>query len=42
MAIGKKTGGRKVGSKNRRTLALEAKAQDAAQKIEQALGGKAF
>ena len=35
------TGGRKPGSKNR-TLAMEAKAQATAEKIEQALGGQAF
>jgi hypothetical protein len=39
---GKKTGGRKPGGLNKRTLALEAKAKEAAQKIETALGGKAF
>jgi hypothetical protein len=42
MAQGKKTGGRKPGGLNKRTLALEAKAKEAAQKIETALGGKAF
>lgn len=43
MAQGKKTGGRIKGvSKNKRTLALEAKAKEAAAKINEALGGKAF
>src|SRR5262245_50188031 len=42
MAIGHKTGGRKAGSKNKRTLAMEAKAQATAEKIEHALGGQAF
>jgi len=38
MPIGRKTGGRKPGSKNRRTLAMEAQAQANAQKIQEALG----
>ena len=38
MPIGRKTGGRKPGSRNRRTLAMEAQAQANAQKIEEALG----
>ena len=39
---GRKTGGRKVGSRNKRDLALELQAKQAAEKIAQALGEKAF
>jgi hypothetical protein len=42
MAKGKKTGGRKVGSRNKRTVAIELKAKEAADKIAQALGEKGF
>jgi hypothetical protein len=38
MPIGRKTGGRKPGSKNKRTLAMQAQAQETAEKIKEALG----
>jgi hypothetical protein len=41
MAIGRKTVGRKAGSKNRRTLAMEAQAQANAKQIQEALGTEA-
>ena len=37
MAVGKKTGGRQKGSRNRRTVAVEEQIREAAQVIEQAL-----
>jgi hypothetical protein len=42
MAKGRKTGGRKPGGKNKRTLELEAKARAAADQISEALGNAAF
>lgn len=42
MAIGRKTGGRKIGSKNRRTLQIEAAGKDALQAVKDALGTDAF
>jgi hypothetical protein len=42
MAIGRKTGGRKAGSKNRRTLQIEAAGKDALEAVSAALGTDAF
>lgn len=42
MAQGRKTGGRKPGSRNKRTLEFEAQMQQAAQKMKEALGFELF
>lgn len=42
MALGRKTGGRKKGVKNKRTLAVAANVADARRRIGEALGDEAF
>jgi hypothetical protein len=42
MALGKKTGGRVKGTKNKRTLQLEGAGREAIQLVTEALGGRAF
>jgi hypothetical protein len=42
MAYGRKTGGRRKGSRNKRTLQIEAAGKDALEAVKETLGGKLF